>query len=68
MADQKGVNRFEQGVNTKVYMASLIVALLVIIVAIYFVVRASGTKNVPKANQLHPNSRLVLPATPLRLS
>lgn len=68
MADQKGVNRFEQGVNTKIYMASLIVALLVIIVTIYFVVRASGTKDVPKVNQPHPNSRLVLPESPMRLS
>jgi hypothetical protein len=48
----------DRGLNTKVFMAALLVAIVVIFIAIYFFVASSGKKDIPKANRPHPNSSL----------
>jgi len=45
--------------NTKVYLAGVFAALIVIIILAYIFLASSGTKKVPKANQPNPNSSLV---------
>ncbi len=47
--------------NTKVYMVAIVAALVVLIIVAYFFLRTTATKDVPKANQPSPNSRLVMP-------
>ncbi len=59
----KDHNRADQGLNTKVYMAAIVAAIIVIIVSIFIFVSSRGTKDIPKANRPNPNSALLLPHT-----
>ena len=60
--EEKHPNDPNRGMNTKVFMAAVFAALLLLIIVAYFLLRATGGKEIPKANQSHPNSRLVMPS------
>ncbi len=49
--------------NIKVFLTAVVVTVLVLIVFFYFFLAKAGTKDVPKANQPHPNS-MVMPLHP----
>jgi hypothetical protein len=58
---EKHANDPNRGMNTKVYLVALLVALIAIFALGYFFLAARGSKDVPKANRPNPNSRLVVP-------
>ncbi len=53
-----------KGLNIKVFLTAVIVGIVVILVFFFVFLAARGKKNIPKANQPNPNSRLVLPVSP----
>jgi heme/copper-type cytochrome/quinol oxidase subunit 2 len=64
---EKHPNDPNRGLNTKVFMSAVLIAIVIIIVSIYFVLAARGTKDVPKVDRPNPNSSLQI-TQPWRLS
>jgi heme/copper-type cytochrome/quinol oxidase subunit 2 len=66
-AQEKNANDPNRGMNVKVWFTSIVISLVVLIVLAYFFLMGTSKKDVPKANQPHPNSRLVMPMQPVPL-
>ena len=60
-AQEKHPNDPNRGMNLKVWFIAVVVSVLVLMLAAYLFLAGTGTKDVPKANQPHPNSRLTVP-------
>ena len=53
-----------KGMNVKTFLVAVIIAGAVILIGLFIFLKASGTKDIPKAADPnpHPTSRLTLPA------
>ena len=60
-AQEKHPNDMNRGFDVKTWFISIVVSLLVLIALAYFLLMGTSKKDVPKANQPNPNSRLVMP-------
>jgi hypothetical protein len=60
-AQEKHPNDPNRGMNLKVWFTAVVLSVIALMLLAYFFLLGTGKKDIPKANQPHPNSRLVMP-------